>query len=120
MTNTLISHGAFVESGTTIENSIVGIRCHVGQGVTIRNSILMGADYYEDVDTRPNGVPRVGIGEGTIIEGAIIDKDCRIGRNVRIRPRPDLNPNCDVKGVYVRDGIIVVPKGATVPDGWEL
>ena len=120
MTNTLISHGAFVESGTTIKNSIVGIRCHVGRGVTIRNSILMGADYYEDVDTRPNGVPRVGIGEGTIIEGAIIDKDCRIGRNVRIRPRSDLNPNCDVKGVYVRDGIIVVPKGATVPDGWEL
>lgn len=120
MRNTLITHGAFIESGATLENTIVGLRCRVGPRALVRNSILMGADYYEDVDTRPNGVPAVGIGEGAIIEGAIIDKNCRIGRNVRIRPRPDLNPNCDIKGVYVRDGIIVVPKGATVPDGWEL
>ena len=118
--NTLVSQGAFIESGTILDHSIVGLRCHVGKRAQIRNSILMGADYFEDVDTRPNGVPRVGIGDGTIIEGAIIDKDCRIGKNVKIRPREDLSPNCDIKGVYVRDGIIVVPKGATVPDGWEL
>ena len=114
----LISDGSQIGSNAVIEHSIVGVRSQIGNNVTIRNSILMGADLFDS--GRSGSRPGLGIGEGSIIENAIVDKNCRIGRNVRIALRPDLEPNCDVKGVYVRDGIIIIPKETTLPDGWVL
>lgn len=114
----IISDGVQIESRAIIENSIVGIRSQIGSNVTIRNSILMGADMFDAGPCQSS--PRLGIGDGSIIENAIVDKNCRIGRNVRIALRPDLEPNCDIKGVYVRDGIIIIPKETTLPDGWVL
>ena len=80
---------AMIEEGAVIENSVIGLRCRIGRNVVIRNSIVMGNDFYEVARamppaTRPTALPPLGIGEGTHIEGAIIDKNCRIGRNVRI------------------------------------
>lgn len=122
VSNSLIADGGFIESGTSIENSIVGLRYHVGSGAVIRNSIVMGADYYETPSERvaSSSLPPIGIGTGSVIENAIIDKNCRIGRNVRIAPRPGLSDNCDQNGVHIRDGIICVPKDAILPDGWQL
>jgi glucose-1-phosphate adenylyltransferase len=82
----------------------------------------MGSDNYDpDLNSiEPANRPGLGIGDGSVIENAIVDKNCRIGRNVRIALRPDLEPNCDIKGIYVRDGIIVVPKETILPDGWVL
>lgn len=121
--SSLISEGVTIRPGAIIENAIVGLRSQVGRNVTIKNSILMGSDNYDpDLhNPEPNpSRPGLGIGDGTIIENAIVDKNCRIGRNVRIKLRPDLESNCDVKGIYVRDGIIVVPKESVLPDGWVL
>lgn len=118
--SSLITNGGVIGSGTTIDNSVVGLRSKIGKDVNLKNCVLMGADYY-DVNVGVPGAPtEPGIGGGTTIENAIVDKNCRIGKNVTIKMRPGLDENCDVKGLYVRDGIIVVPKNSVIPDNFVL
>jgi glucose-1-phosphate adenylyltransferase len=80
----------------------------------------MGADYYEtpaqQEDYRKRQRPAIGIGEGTVIEDAIIDKNVRIGRNVVIRATGK-DRDMDGQNFYVRDGVVIIPKGSTIPDG---
>jgi glucose-1-phosphate adenylyltransferase len=100
-----------------IDHSLIGVRSRIEAGTVIRASLVMGCDYYESPDrTPPAGAPLMGIGPDTWIEGAIVDKNARIGRGVRISPagKP---PDCDGPNYYVRDGVVVIPKGAVVPDG---
>jgi len=122
--DSLIADGCTIERDAVIENSVIGLRCQIGRGVQIRNSILMGNDYYEapeDVATgKPNGRPPLGVGEGAQIEGAIIDKNCRIGRNSRIVNSAGIDSSAETDCCMIRDGIIVVPKETTLPDGWAL
>jgi glucose-1-phosphate adenylyltransferase len=106
-----------------IENSVIGLRSQIGEDVTIRHSVLMGQDYYEPDDElasdRDAGRPPLGIGSGTTIENAIVDKNCHIGRDVGLRIAPGAAPN-PRDGVTIEDGIVVVEKGAVLPDGWSL
>jgi glucose-1-phosphate adenylyltransferase len=120
----LIADGCAIEPGAVIENSVIGLRCHIGRDVTIRNSVLMGSDEYETPDELSKiaqaGRPPMGIGAGSLIDGAIIDKNVRIGRNVHIvnsagRQDADINDACQI-----RDGIVVVGKDHSLPDGWKL
>ncbi|PYV90061.1 MAG: glucose-1-phosphate adenylyltransferase [Acidobacteria bacterium] len=115
----LISEGSIL-SGSDIEHSIVGIRSRVGYGTTISNSYIMGADFYESLDEiRENarhGIPNIGIGNHATIVNAIIDKNARIGDNVVITNSRNLTDHDD-NNFCVRDKIVVVPKGAIVPDG---
>ena len=78
----------------------------------------MGRDFYQDEDpqTRSRTCPPLGIGRRCVIEGAIIDKNARIGDGVVITPagKPD---NVDGDNYYIRDGVVVVPKGAVIPAG---
>lgn len=120
ITDSMIADGCEIGAGTVIENSVIGLRCRIGPNVTIRDSVVMGADYFE----RPEELaarrdrPAMGIGAGSVIEGAIIDKDCRIGRDVRISiEAADAQRNLG-ELIDVVDGIVVVEKGATFPDGW--
>jgi glucose-1-phosphate adenylyltransferase len=109
--------------GATIEHSIIGIRSRIEPGVTIKDSIVMGLDDYETLDqlhsSTARGVPALGIGRNTYIERAIVDKNARIGENVRISPqgKPE---NLDGDNWYIRDGIVVVPKGATIRSGTQI
>ena len=118
----LISEGCQIGSAT-IENSLIGIRSRIGHGCTIRNTFVMGADHFEtDVDrhaARDKGLPDLGIGDGTIIENAIIDKGARVGRDVRIRNTDGVVTH-DGEYVYIRDGIVIVPRRGVVPDGFSL
>lgn len=120
VTSSLISNGCFIGEGAVIENSVIGLRTIVSPNVTIRDSVLMGCDYYESDETR-DGSMSMEIGEGTVIQGAIIDKNVAIGKNCRIsnesgREQTDLqHPQC-----VIRDGIPVVVKKAQLPDGWNL
>jgi glucose-1-phosphate adenylyltransferase len=104
-----------------ISDSIIGLRSMIGPGVRIARSIVMGADFYEyeylRVGKLERGIPGVGIGSGTTIEGAIIDKNARIGRNVVIRPHPEVVEMVEEENHVIRDGLVIVPKGAVVPDG---
>jgi glucose-1-phosphate adenylyltransferase len=103
-----------------IEHSIVGIRSRIEVGCTIKNAIIMGLDDYETAEETQSGIargiPPMGIGKNTFIERAIIDKNARIGDNVRISPegKPE---NYDGDGYYIRDGIVVVPKGGVIRSG---
>lgn len=120
----LLADGCVIEPGTRIENSVIGLRCRIGRDVTIRNSIIMGADYYEtpgqlSADQR-QGWPPVGIGSGAVIEGAIVDKNCHIGAGARLVVAEDRCGEGPVgESCVVRDGILVVPKNAVIPDGWH-
>ena len=102
-----------------ITNSVVGIRSIIGSQVVMRDTVMMGADYYETEEQRAEnrqlGRPDIGIGDSSVIESAIIDKKARIGRNVQIRFLPD-RPDSDHDNWLVRDGLVVVPKSAVISD----
>uniref|UniRef100_A0A7C2P1K4 Glucose-1-phosphate adenylyltransferase n=1 Tax=Schlesneria paludicola TaxID=360056 RepID=A0A7C2P1K4_9PLAN len=123
VTQSLICDGCVIGSGAVIENSVIGLRCRIGKNVTIRNSVLMGADYFPTAEELATdaaaGLPFIGVGEGSCIEGAIVDKNCRIGRNVRISPK-GLDGLPKGAPVVMEDGVIVVPKETTLPNGWVL
>jgi len=98
---------------------VIGLRCQIGDNVAIRNSIVMGADFYETEGQR-HGRVAVGIGDGSVIEGAILDKNCRVGRNVRIVNEAAIENGADAADCVIRDRIPIVVKEATLPDGWKL
>lgn len=118
--NTLISDGCVIGEGTTIQTCVVGVRTQIGRNVTLRNNVILGADSIqtpaEKDASRHRGVPHMGIGDGTIIENAILDKDCCIGEGVRITNASKIQ-NSDGKNYVIREGIVVIPKGAIVEDG---
>jgi glucose-1-phosphate adenylyltransferase len=124
ISGSLLADGCRIGKGTRIENSVIGLRCIIGEGVTIRNSIIMGADYLETPDDLMTGgsegqVP-VGIGAGSLIDGAILDKNCRIGRHVQVINRLGVSESDQHAPCYVRDGIPIVTKDATLADGWTM
>jgi glucose-1-phosphate adenylyltransferase len=61
----------------------------------------------------------VGIGQDARIERAIIDKNARIGDGVEIRDKSG-RPDLDGADCCIRDGIVVVPKGATLRAGTKV
>jgi glucose-1-phosphate adenylyltransferase len=120
--SSLVADGCIIEPGTHIVNSVIGLRCKIGRNVTIRDSIIMGADYYETADdiARHSERTPIGIGEGALIERAIIDKNCRIGARAQV-VNPGNQPDCEVnESCSLRDGILVVEKDACLPTGWQV
>lgn len=119
---TVIADGSIINA-SRIENSVIGIRARIGHGTTIVSTYIMGNDFYETLeqmnDNKAKGIPMVGIGERCYIKQAIIDKNCRIGNDVRINGGSHL-PNMDHNLYTVKDGIVVVKKGAIIPDGFVI
>jgi glucose-1-phosphate adenylyltransferase len=117
--NALISEGSILV-GAEIERSVIGIRSRIGRGATIHDSLLLGADFYETLEeieqAGRNGLPPLGIGADTFIRNAIVDKNARIGSGVRILNESGETER-DGDGYYVRDGIVIIPKEAVIPDG---
>ena len=62
------------------------------------------------------GRPPMGIGEDAVIERAIVDKNARIGKGVHIVNEQAVT-EADGENYFIRDGIVVIPKNVTVPDG---
>jgi glucose-1-phosphate adenylyltransferase len=115
----IIADGCII-TDAHIERAVIGIRTVIESGTKIRNSVLMGADFYSGEASAPkSGAPPVGIGRHCHIEGAIIDKNARIGEGVVITP--DGKPaNADGENYYIRDGVVVVPKGAVIAAGSRI
>ncbi|WP_205747231.1 glucose-1-phosphate adenylyltransferase [Desulfopila sp. IMCC35006] len=118
LSQVLLAEGCNI-GNAEISNSVVGIRSVIGSDVVVRDTVMMGADYYETdeqrAENRQLGRPDIGVGNGSIIESAILDSKARIGRNVHIRCLPD-RPDSDDENWVVRDGLVVVPKSAIIPD----
>ena len=119
---TIIAEGSIINA-SRIENSVIGVRSRIGHGTTIVNSYIMGNDYYETlaeiaVNTEKN-IPKSGIGDRTYIRNAIVDKNCRIGNDVRINGGDHLT-NTDHPLYTVKDGIVVLKKGAVLSDGFVI
>ncbi len=114
--NSLITEGCIIDSAR-IEHSVVGLRSIIGEGCRMRKTVMMGADYYEDRDSL-RGAP-VGVGDGCDIEKAIIDKNARIGKNVIIKNLIRLK-DFDSENYYIRDGIVIIPKNAVIPDNTRI
>jgi glucose-1-phosphate adenylyltransferase len=116
----LVSDGCVIGPGTRIERSVLGVRSLIGSNVTIRDTVLLGADRFESAaeraENRQYSLPNIGVGDGSVIERAILDKECRIGRDVQLLNRRGLQ-DADGDNYVIRDGIVVIPKGAILRDG---
>jgi glucose-1-phosphate adenylyltransferase len=115
--NALLADGCRIGKAE-IHTSVVGVRSQVRDGAFLRNTILMGSDYFDVQGDVRGGIP-LGIGEGSHIEGAIIDKNARLGTGTRILPFPP-GTEIDEEDWVVRDGIVVIPKNTILPPGTEI
>jgi glucose-1-phosphate adenylyltransferase len=119
---TVIAEGSIINA-SRMDQCVVGIRSRVGHGSTVVSSYLMGNDYYETLaditSANEKGIPLLGIGNRCYIKNAIIDKNCRIGDDVRINGGPHLE-NTDQPLYTIKDGIVVVKKGAIIPNGFVI
>lgn len=109
----------------TVKRSVIGIRSRIETGCVIDNALLMGADYYESPAERQQaldgGRVPLGVGANTTIQKAIVDKNARIGRNVRIVNQDKIQEATrEELGFVIRNGIVVVIKNATIPDGMVI
>jgi len=118
----LICDGCIINHAK-ISHSVIGIRSLVGVGSELHRVVCMGSDYYEShasiTENEMSGRPRIGIGQNVHISNAIIDKNARIGDNVTITP--DGKPaDMDDPLFCVRDGIVIIPKGGSIPHGTKI
>jgi glucose-1-phosphate adenylyltransferase len=118
----LIADGCIINAAH-IENSVIGIRSRIGHDSTLINTYIMGSDYYETLDDiaidLQHGIPQLGIGSRCHVENAIIDKNCRIGDDVRIIGGNHIEDG-DSPLYTVKDGIVVLKKGAVLPNGFTI
>jgi len=112
----LVAEGCYI-SRCTVDMSIVGIRTRIDERSTVRRSVLLGADYYDtdDDEEGDRSVP-LGVGRDSVLDRVIVDKNARIGRGVRL-VNERMVREADGENYYIRGGIIIIPKGAVVPDG---
>jgi glucose-1-phosphate adenylyltransferase len=119
---TIVAEGCIINA-SRVENSVLGIRTRIGYGSTIVSCYIMGTDFYETLDEMntsvSNGLPKLGIGERCYIKNSIIDKNCRIGNDVRINGGKHL-ANAEHQLYSIKEGIVVVKKGAVIPDGFVI
>lgn len=111
----IIAEGCIIHA-KKIERSVIGIRSRIGEGTEISESIIMGNDYYETMEEMESVQQPMGIGEDCEIHRAIVDKNCRVGDRVVIIGNTELE-DVETDTYVIRDGIIVLKKGAHIPDG---
>ena len=111
--SSIITEGCYLER-CAIRDSVVGIRTHVSAGARITRSVLLGADFYQE-EGAPTEIP-LGVGRDVVLDRVIVDKNARIGDGVRLVNDKQID-HADADGYMIRNGIIIVPKGARVMSG---
>ena len=117
---TIIAEGCLI-SAAKIEQSVIGIRSRIGKESTVIRTYMMGSDYYEtlkEIDDKKIKI-LMGIGERCFIKNAILDKNCRIGDDVRINGGSHLS-DTETETYAIKDGIVVIKNGATIPNGFVI
>lgn len=110
----VVSDGCIITEAS-LDRCVVGIRSIIESGAVLKNVVMMGADFYEAPSPAPLGVPPIGIGHNTTIQNAIVDKNARIGERVVISPEGKPS-EVDGENYFIRDGVVIIPKNAVVPD----
>ena len=117
---TLLSEGAIIHA-KEIRNSVIGIRSRIGKNTLIEQSIIMGIDYYQtlkDLETQPE-LQLLGIGEDCHLKNVIVDKNVKIGDRCTIIG-DDSMPDSETDEYCIRDGIVIVKKGAMIPEDTKI
>jgi glucose-1-phosphate adenylyltransferase len=118
--NVVVADGCIV-TDSTLKHSLLGIRSYIGEGSDLEDVIVMGADYYETTEqiaaNLARGKPPLGVGKNCRIRRAIIDKNTRIGDGSNLSAVGKADGTYANGAVVIRDGILVVPKGALIPPG---
>jgi glucose-1-phosphate adenylyltransferase len=116
---TVVAEGSIIHA-RRLERCLIGIRSRVGEKTLMKNVIMMGADFYEHLKTiMKKETVNVGVGKNCHIEMAILDKNCRIGNDVIIKGGKGL-AKVETEAYCIVEGIVVVKKGATIPDGARI
>jgi len=116
---TIIADGCIINAGK-IEHSVIGIRSKIDMESTVINTYMMGSDYYQPLnEILDENKISMGIGKRCFIKNAILDKNCCIGNDVRINGGTHLKDD-ETELYSIRDGIIVIKKGAVIPNGFIL
>jgi glucose-1-phosphate adenylyltransferase len=118
MNRSIVAEGASV-CQAHVEDSVIGLRMQIRSGATIRRSVLLGADHYEETEPAAAAKPGLGIGRNCVLDGVIVDKNARIGDDVHLTNAAGVD-EADGAGYVIRDGIIVVPKGGVVASGTRV
>jgi glucose-1-phosphate adenylyltransferase len=117
--SSIITEGCII-NGATITDSVIGIRSRIEHGSRLDGVLMMGADFYQNLDELQadinRGYPRIGVGPNCVIRRAIIDKNARIGSGVQILNEAHEKVH-DGDGYFIRDGIVIVPKSGVILDG---
>lgn len=112
----IVAEGCYLDR-CEVRESLVSIRTQVSAGARVTRSVLLGADFYED-EGEAEGTP-LGVGRDTVLDRVIVDKNARIGNGVRLVNERNIG-EADGDGYYIRNGIVIVPKGAVIPDGLSI
>ncbi len=121
ITDSIIGEGSILKS-CSIHHCVLGVRSRVESDVVLKDSLVMGSDFVESSEERDllrkgGGIP-LGVGEGTTVKRAILDKNTRVGSNVAIVNKDNVDEaDRPEEGFYIRNGIVVVVKNATISDG---
>jgi len=116
---TVVAEGCIINAGK-IEHSVIGIRSRIDSETTVINTYMMGADYYQSLENiLDKSIVSMGIGSRCFIKNAILDKNCCVGDDVRINGGKHLE-DTETDTYVVRDGIVVVKKGAVIPNGFII
>lgn len=118
----IVAEGSIIH-GSRIANSVIGIRSRIGKGTVLESCYVMGSNRFLDLeeidDARRRGIPHVGIGDRCFLTRCIVDKNAKIGDDVRITGGKHLE-DIETDTYVVRDGIVVVKNGATIPSGTTI
>lgn len=119
ISQSIICEGAVIDA-KEITESILGPRTIVKQGTCIRKSYIMGNDFYTPPIHNLTSLPNeLSIGKNCLLENVILDRNVHIGDNVQLINKQKLE-HYDADPIYIRDGIIVVTRGSSVPNNFVL
>ena len=121
ITNSIVCEGSILKS-CSIHHCVLGVRSRIESDVVLQDCLVMGTDFFESGEERialrkKGGIP-LGVGKGSTVKKAILDKNTRIGEDVKIVNKDNVEEadRAD-QGFYIRNGIVVVVKNASIPDG---
>jgi glucose-1-phosphate adenylyltransferase len=121
--NVVVADGCIL-TDSKLKHSLFGIRSFIGEGCDFEDVVMMGADYYETHEqiaaNLERGKPNIGVGRNCTVRGSIIDKNTRIGDGSTLSPAGKADGTYVGGSVVIRDGVLVVPKGAVIPPGTVL